>query len=70
MEVSTTSRLGYILEVDLEIPLKLHDYFNDYVPAPEHLVVEENMLSDFSVKCLDKLQMKHTNGKKINSQFI
>ena len=23
------------------------------------------MLSDFSVKCLDKLQMKHTNGKKL-----
>ena len=65
MEVSTTSSLGYILEVDLEIPSELHDYFNDYVPAPEHLVVEESMLSDFSVKCLDKLQMKHTNGKKL-----
>ena len=25
---------GYILEVDLEIPLDKHDYFNQYVPAP------------------------------------
>ena len=30
---------GYILEVDLEIPLDKHDYFNQYVPAPEHLEV-------------------------------
>ena len=28
---------GYILEVDLEIPLDKHDYSNQYVPAPEHM---------------------------------
>ena len=36
---------GYILEVDLEIPLDKHDYFNQYVPVPEHLEVTEDMLS-------------------------
>ena len=34
---------GYMLEVDLEIPLDKHDYFNQYVPAPEHLEVTEDM---------------------------
>ena len=36
---------GIHLEVDLEIPLGKHDYFKQYVPAPEHLEVTEDMLS-------------------------
>ena len=34
---------GYILEVDLEISLDKHDYFNQYVPAPEHMDVSESI---------------------------
>ena len=28
--------LGYILEVDIDIPIELHDYFNELPPLPEH----------------------------------
>ena len=28
---------GCSLEVDVDIPLELHDYFNDYPPLPDHL---------------------------------
>ena len=38
---------GYILEVDLEYPIELHNYFDDYPPAPEKLKVTNDMLSKY-----------------------
>ena len=65
LNITDSSDVGYILEVDLEIPKNLHDYFNEYVPAPEHLSVSEDMLSSFSRDCLKKLNLKHTSGTKL-----
>ena len=31
-----------------------HDYFNQYVPAPEHLEVTEDMLSPLNKFCMEK----------------
>ena len=56
---------GYIMEVDLEIPEDKHDYFNDYVPAPEHMVVTEDMLSPFNKYCMEKLNLTHTKCSKL-----
>ena len=36
---------GYAIVADLRVPDHLHDYFSDYPLAPEHLIVEESMLS-------------------------
>ena len=41
------SKQGLILEVDLEYPKELHDSHNDYPLAPEQLLVEDDMLSDY-----------------------
>ena len=38
--VSENSSIGYILEVHLEYPDKLHNFKNDYPLAPEKLVVK------------------------------
>ncbi|XP_044741291.1 uncharacterized protein LOC123302453 [Chrysoperla carnea] len=35
MEIADDSPVGFILEVDLEIPKNLHDYFSDLPPCPE-----------------------------------
>ncbi|XP_044741083.1 uncharacterized protein LOC123302282 [Chrysoperla carnea] len=35
MEIADDSPVGFILEVDLEIPQNLHDYFSDLPPCPE-----------------------------------
>ena len=37
---------GYAIVVDLRVPEHLHDVFSDYPLAPEHVIVEESMLSE------------------------
>ena len=44
---SENSFVGYILEVDLEYPDKLHNLHNDYLLAPEKLEITQNMLSKY-----------------------
>ena len=48
-----------ILEVDLEVPQHLHDYFNDYAPTPEHVKITKDMLSPYNEECLEKLNIRH-----------
>ena len=43
---------GYVLEVDLEYPVHLHDRHNDYRLAVEHLTVTRNMLSEYNAEPL------------------
>ena len=52
--IGENSSDGYILEVDLEYPDKLHVLHNDYPLAPEKLDISDDMLSDY---CKKKLQI-------------
>ena len=54
MEFGVDDEKGYILEVDLEMPKDKCDYFNHYPPAPEHVEVTEDMLSNFNLQCMKK----------------
>ena len=65
MKLDQDCERGYILEVDLEIPEDKHDFFNQYVPAPEHVEVNISMLSLANKECLRKLDVKHIKGKKL-----
>ena len=58
MELGVNDEKGYILEVDLEMPKDQHDYFNHYPPAPQHVEVTEDMLSDFNIQCMEKIKIK------------
>ena len=48
INVPTTAKRGFILEVDLGYSIELHDLHNDYpVAAAKQVKVTENMLSEY-----------------------
>ena len=47
---AATSEKGYFLEVDVEIPTHLHNYFNDLPPFPETIDITESMASPSTKK--------------------
>jgi len=44
------SEKGIILEVDLEYPKELHSLHNDYPCAPQKMIINDDMLSDYAKK--------------------
>ncbi|PKK68304.1 hypothetical protein RhiirC2_834036 [Rhizophagus irregularis] len=43
--IAPDAEIGYMLEIDLEVPVHLHDFFADYPLAPERQIVPEKWLS-------------------------
>ena len=56
---------GFILEVDLEYPIELHDLHNDYPIAPEKLNVSNNMLSEYCKKIAEKYNISIGSVRKL-----
>ena len=54
MSINEKSLTGYLLEVDLKYPNKLHKLHNHYPLAPEKLAVSNDMLSCYCKKTADK----------------
>ena len=50
--------IGYILEVHLKYPDKLHELHNDFPLAPEKFAVSNNMLSNYCKKIADNMKWK------------
>ena len=65
MSINEKSLIGYLLEVDLKYPDKLHELHNDYLLAPEKLVVFSDMLSKYCKKIADKYEIKVGDVKKL-----
>ena len=55
---SSNSLHAYFLEVDLEIPEKLHDDHNDLPTAPEKIKVTDKMLSPFQLEIKKEYDIK------------
>ena len=64
MSINEKSYVGYILEVDLKDPDKLHELHNDYPVAPEKLFVTNNILSNYCQSIADKYEIKVGDVKK------
>ena len=54
-DIDCSGDTGYVLEVDLDYPDKLHDLHNDYPLAPESITVTEDMLSPTAARLREKL---------------
>ena len=50
MNIKNNSSTGYVLEVDLEYPQKLHDIHSDYPLAPEKISMPKESLSKYCLK--------------------
>ena len=62
--LSPNGDLGYLLEVDLHVPIELHDKFRSYPLAPVARCVEESEISPYTVKCQQVTQSKHDGKTK------
>ena len=54
---------GYFLEVDLEYPKEIHDLHDTFPCAPEHLVIKEEMLSEYQKELREELGVKYGGTK-------
>ena len=63
--ISKNSSIGYVLEVDLEYPEKLHKLHNNYTLAPAKPAIFHYMLSDYCKKVADKYGIKVGDVKKL-----
>src|SRR5436305_1166428 len=66
--IAPDAEIGYLLEVDLEVPVHLHDFFADYPLAPEKQIVPENWLSLYNKRLVhDKVveNGKYVSGEKL-----
>ena len=65
MSINEKSPIGFLLEVDLKYPDKLHELHNDYPLAPKKLAVSSDMLSRYSKKIADKFEIKVGDVEKL-----
>ena len=56
--IEENSSIGYILEVDLKYPNKLHGLRNDYPSVPEKLEISQNMLSNYCFSIANEYEIK------------
>ena len=63
--ISKKGLIGYLLEVHLKYPDKLHELHNDCLLAPQKLAGSNDMLSEYCKKITDKYEIKVGDVKKL-----
>ena len=71
--ITPDAEIGYMLEVDLEAPIHLYDFFADYPLAPEKQIVPENWISLYNEKLIHDKDIgggKYIVGKKLLQTLV
>ncbi|CAG8694219.1 3918_t:CDS:2, partial [Racocetra fulgida] len=66
--IAPDAEIGYMLELDLEAPVHLHDYFADYPLASEKQIIPENWLSLYNKRLVNDKEVgngKYASGEKL-----
>ncbi|CAG8536714.1 2872_t:CDS:2 [Dentiscutata erythropus] len=66
--IAPDAEIGYTLEVDLEVPVHLHNFFADYPLAPEKQIVPEDWLSLYNERLVYDKEVgggKYMSGEKL-----
>ena len=64
------SLIGYLLDVDLRYPDKLHELHNNYLLGPEKLAVSSDVLLKYCKKLDDKYEIKVGDVKKLIPNLV
>ncbi|GFQ87084.1 uncharacterized protein TNCT_173661 [Trichonephila clavata] len=59
LSIHENSEVGYVFEVDLEYPTKLHNLHSDYPLAPEKLLIKKHMISPTSRNILQTFDFEN-----------
>ena len=65
--VGKNSSIGYILEIDLEYPSKLHKMHYHYPLAPEKFEISQNMLSKYCCNIANECGIKIDGIKLVSN---
>ncbi|PKC55130.1 hypothetical protein RhiirA1_403114 [Rhizophagus irregularis] len=71
--IAPNAEIGYTLEVDLKVPVHLHDFFADYPLAPKKQIVPEDWLSLYNEKLVNDKEVrggKYMFGEKLVQIFF
>ena len=68
--VPADSETGFFIECDLQYPDHLHSLHNEYPLAPEHIQIEEEMLSDTHRFMLEETEVEHVRCTKLVSNLM
>ncbi|CAI2196356.1 17802_t:CDS:1, partial [Funneliformis geosporum] len=64
--ITLDAEIGYMLEVDLEAPVHLHDFFADYPLTLEKQIVPENWLNLYNKRLVNDKEVG--NGKYVSRE--
>ena len=67
---TSNSSKGYVLEVDLEYPKELRELHNDYPLAPDKIVFQREILSEYQLKIADLYNIPTCNVEKLVRNFF
>ena len=70
VSINEKSLIGYLLDVDLRYPDKLHELHNNYLLGPEKLAVSSDVLLKYCKKLDDKYEIKVGDVKKLIPNLV
>jgi hypothetical protein len=65
LSTADDSSVGYLVEVDLEYPERLHNIHNDLPLAPERMIIPEAWVSDYQRTLVNELGGKFSGCEKL-----